>query len=87
VAMTRCLPRCCIGCRDEIREEQKTLKKEEANINACRTGPFPAATEETSDSEPPISDIPFDLEEGDHVWATGLLPEAEYVGATSTISQ
>jgi hypothetical protein len=35
----------------------------------------------------PTSDIPFDLEEGDRVWATGLLPEAEYVQATSTISQ
>jgi hypothetical protein len=35
----------------------------------------------------PTSDIPFDLEEGNRVWATGLLPKAEYVQATSTISQ
>jgi hypothetical protein len=35
----------------------------------------------------PTSDIPFDLEEGDHVWATGLLPKAKYVQATLTISQ
>jgi hypothetical protein len=41
---------------------------------------------ETSEDEP-TSDIPFDLEEGDRVWATGLLPKAEYVQATSTISQ
>jgi len=43
--------------------------------------------EETSEDEPQTSDIPFDLEEGDRVWATGLLPKAEYVQATSTISQ
>jgi len=88
VAMTRCLLRCCIGCRDEVRERQKTLKKETVNINACRTGPFPARVEDDQVfDEPPCSNIPFDLEEGDCIWATRLLPEAEYVGATSTISQ
>jgi hypothetical protein len=35
VEMTRCLPRCCIGCRDEVRTERRNLKKEEASINAC----------------------------------------------------
>jgi hypothetical protein len=88
--MTRCLPRCCVGCRDEIREEQKALKKEEVSINACRAGPFPTAMEDTPEpleDEPPAPDIPFDLEEGDCVWATGLLPKAGYIGATSTISQ
>jgi len=39
------------------------------------------------EEEPPTSDLPFDLEEGNRVWATGLLPEAQYIGATSTISQ
>ncbi len=85
--MTRCLPRCCIGCRDEIREEQKTLKTETTNINACRAGPFPTAVEDTPACELPTSDIPFDLEEGDHVWATVLLPKVKYIQATSTISQ
>jgi hypothetical protein len=33
VEMTRCLPRCCIGCRDEVRMERRNLKKEEASIN------------------------------------------------------
>jgi hypothetical protein len=90
VEMTRCLPRCCVGCQDEIREEQKALNKEEVSINACCAGPFPTAMEDTpepSEDEPPAPDIPFDLEEGDCVWATGLLPKAEYIGATSTISQ
>jgi hypothetical protein len=43
--------------------------------------------EDPSDDEPTTSDIPFDIEEGDRVWATGLIPEAQYIQATSTISQ
>jgi len=89
VEMSRCSLRCCNGCRNEAREERKLAKKEAADISACRTGPFPTSepAEGTSDSEPQTSDIPFDIEEGDCVWATGLLPEVEYVRATSTISQ
>jgi hypothetical protein len=87
--MTRCLPRCCIGCRDEVRTERWNLKKEEASINACRTGPFPKMTDKASEPEDdlPVTDLPFDLEEGDRVWATGLLLEVQHVQATSTISQ
>jgi hypothetical protein len=89
VEMTHCLPRCCIRCRDKVRTERRNLKKEEASINACRTGPFPETADKTSEpeDEPPATDLPFDLEEGDRVWATGLLPEIQYVQATSTISQ
>jgi hypothetical protein len=65
VEMTRCLPRCCISCRDEIRTERQNIKKEVVSINACRTGPFPMLLEETSDDKPPPSDLPFNLEEGD----------------------
>jgi predicted aspartyl protease len=89
VEMSRCSPRCCNGCRTEAREERRLAKRDAANISACRTGPFPTAAEdspETSEDEP-TPDIPFDLEEGDRVWATGLLPKAEYVQATLTISQ
>jgi hypothetical protein len=39
------------------------------------------------EDELPATDLLFDLEEGDHVWAAGLLPEVQYVQATSTISQ
>jgi predicted aspartyl protease len=89
VEMSRCSPRCCNGCQTEAQEERKLVKRQAANVNACRTGPFPAATEDSSEmSEDELtSDIPFDLEEGDRVWATRLLPKAEYVQATSTISQ
>jgi predicted aspartyl protease len=87
VEMTRCLPRCCVGCRNELRTGRRNSKKEEISISACRTGPFPEPSEETSDEELPVSDLRFDLEDGDRVWATGLLPEAQYIQATSTISQ
>jgi hypothetical protein len=91
VKMSRCSPRCCTGCRDIARLERQTLRKETASVNACRTGPFPAtvedAEEEDTPSEEPTSNLPFDLEEGDRVWATGLLPEAEYIQAVSTHSQ
>ena len=87
VEMSRCSPRCYNGCRTDAREKRKLAKREAANVNACQTGPFPTTMEDTPDSEPPISGIPFDLEEGDRVWATGLLTEAEYIQATSTISQ
>ena len=80
VEMSRCSPRCCNGCQNEAREERKTLKKEEASVNTCRTGPFPATVEdEASDDEPPVADLSFDIEEGDQVWATDLIPEAQYV--------
>jgi len=87
VEMTQCLPRCCIGCREEARAERQNSKKEEASINACQTSPFSTLLDEAAEEEPPTSDLPFDLEEGDRVWATGLLPEAQRISATSTISQ
>jgi hypothetical protein len=46
-----------------------------------------ADKEEEVDDEPTTSDIPFDVEDGDRVWATGLIPEAQYIQASSTISQ
>jgi hypothetical protein len=68
------------------------LKREAASISACCSSSFPATVEDAeeedaSDDKPTASDIPFDIEEGDRVWATGLIPEAQYVQATSTISQ
>jgi predicted aspartyl protease len=91
VEMSRCSPRCCNGCRTEAREERRILKRETASINACRSGSFPATVEdvdeEEASDEPTASDIPFDIEDGDRVWATGLIPEAQYIQASSTISQ
>jgi len=46
-----------------------------------------ADEEDEVNMDPTASDIPFDIEEGDRVWATGLIPEAQYIQASSTISQ
>jgi predicted aspartyl protease len=92
VEMSRCSPRCCNGCRTEAREERRILKREAASINACHSGSFPATVEDADeeeevDDEPTASNIPFDIEDGDRVWATRLIPEAQYIQASSTISQ
>jgi hypothetical protein len=94
VEMTRCSPRCCVGCRLDLREQRKAQREEARTINACRTGPLPAFVEDADDEDEDSaaadesadpSDEP--LEDGDRIWATGLLPEPEYIRASSTISQ
>ena len=96
VKMSRCLPRCCTGCRTELKEERSAKKEDACRINACRTGPLPAFVEDIdkneeeveSESNPETDDLPNEhLEEGDRIWVTGLLPEPEYIRASSTISQ
>ena len=61
-----------LSSTNKAREERKDAKKEAASIEACWLSAFPASAgeaevEESSDSEPPTSDLPFDLEEGDQV--------------------
>ena len=98
--MTRCLPRCCIGCLEEVKEERRVKRKDTQQINACRTGPFPAFVEDAEDEDdlpsaesklPPdasLDDFPDEpLEEGNRIWATGLLPKAKHIQATTTVSQ
>ncbi|KDR64873.1 hypothetical protein GALMADRAFT_82574, partial [Galerina marginata CBS 339.88] len=96
VKMTKCSPRCCSGCRTEIREERKVQKAIMRHINACKMGDLPDLVDDHEDDEedddepiPSSSPSPEDpaLEEGDRIFATGLLPEAEHIRAGSTISQ
>ena len=80
VKMTRCLPRCCIGCRTERQAERAAKREDARRINACRTGPLPAFVEDANDEEetPEVelpdaegfSDEP--LEDGDRIWIAGL---------------
>jgi len=46
-----------------------------------------ADEEDEANAKLMVSDIPFDIEEGDRVWVTGLILEAQYIQASSTISQ
>ena len=93
VEMTRCSPRCCVGCRSDLRQQRKTQWEEIRNVDACRSGPLPAFVKDADDKdEEATADEPTDpsdepLEEGDRIWATRLLPETEYICASSTISQ
>ena len=92
VEMTRCSPRCCVGCHSDLRQRCKTQWEEIRNIDTCRSGPLPAFVEDADDEDEETAAEPTDpsdepLEEGDRVWATGLLPEPEYIHASSTISQ
>jgi hypothetical protein len=76
----------------ERRDEQKAKKEDAQWINACHTGPLPAFVEDVDDEDnklqPDLESTPEEqLEEGDQIWATGLLPEPEHIQASSTISQ
>jgi len=88
VKMTRCLPRCCVGCQADRKAEQNAKREVTEWINACRTSPFPAFVEdadEEDDAKPtpepppdPEADFPDEpLEEGDRIWATGLFPQCK----------
>ena len=52
---------------------------------------MPAFVEDADDEEEDhaSADKPEedDLEEGDRIWATGLIPEPEYICATASVSQ
>ena len=71
--MTRCLPRCCVGCQADRKSERNARREDTKRINTCRTGPFPAFVEdanEDDETEPeqspdPEADFPDEpLEEG-----------------------
>jgi len=85
VKMTRCLPRCCVGCQADRKAEQNARREDTKRINTCRTGPFPAFVEdadEEDETEPTPEQFPNPeadfldepLEEGNRIWATGLFP-------------
>src|SRR6266571_8914977 len=87
IKMTRCLPRCCIGCQTERKGERNAKEEDAARINTCQMGPFPAFVEDADEEEDELkeepehlSDVEPDdsnelLDEGDRIWATGLFPQ------------
>ena len=102
VKMTRCLPQCCISCQTKHQDEHKAEKKQAHQVKACHTGPFPVFVEDAEDEDdkphatpknapfngpvnPNFPDEP--LEEGNHIWATGLFPQVEHICTTATVSQ
>jgi hypothetical protein len=82
VKMSRCSGRCCSGCRDEIRVEQRTRKFEARRISDCSVGDPPALVLDDEDD-----DDSSELEDGDRIFATVLEPPTDDIRVTSTISQ
>jgi hypothetical protein len=92
VKMSKCLLQCCVGCQMEQRDEQKAKKEDDQWINTCQTSPLLAFVEDMDDEDDefklePESPPEKQLEEGNWIWATGLLPEPEHIWASSIISQ
>ena len=81
--MSRCLPHCCPGCRDEVCQECVTWKAESQRKDTCTAGPIPEISHDSDSdsnsdsSDKDISDAPSEsssMEEGDHILAADLLP-------------
>src|SRR6202522_2885301 len=90
VKMSRCPPWCCPGCRDEVRQERATRKAEIWRMHACTTGLAPEIDHDFHSPDKDTSDeVPESIEDGDRIFATGLLPSPSSmdIRASSTISQ
>ena len=89
--MSRCPPRCCSGCQDELCQERITQKAKIKRINACSIGPLPGVDHDSDDNSElgtDLEDEPDSVEEGDQILATGLFPTPSMkIRASSTISQ
>ena len=90
--MSRCPPRCCSRCRDELHKERIVHKANARRMDMCSAGPFPEIDHDLEDdSNNDLShsrDEPLSIEEGDRILATGLLPPPSMnIRASSTISQ
>ena len=51
VKMSRCPPRCCSGCQDELHQERIIRKVEARRMDVCSTGPMPVINHDSEDSE------------------------------------
>lgn len=101
VKMSRC-PNHCHTCQHEVNEERKERLVEAAKIRTCRAGPMPSPDVDMEDI-PDLSMDPDDeddededekpyvgedqLEEGDRLFTTTIPCEAEFIRATSNVSQ
>ena len=95
VKMSRCLNHCCT-CQNEVNAEQKISFMEAASIRTCRAGLLPSL-----DINMDIPDLVDDsdnkddelyvgedtLKDGDQVFAVMIPCKAEFVWATSNVSQ
>lgn len=90
VNMSRCPSHCCLGYKDEVRQERMVQKAERKKVDVCSVGPTPEIDHDsdldsgTSDS----NDETLSLEEENCILAMGLFPPPSTdIRASSTISQ
>jgi hypothetical protein len=102
VKMSQC-PNHCRTCQHEVNEERKVQVAEADSVHACCAGPMPSPDvemDEISDlaidlddeeDERDAEETPYvgddQLEEGDRLFATTIPCEAEFIWATSNVSQ
>jgi Retroviral aspartyl protease len=94
-----CCPNHCRTCQNKVNVEQKERLVEEANIRSCRAGPMPEPDIEMEDI-PDLGDVsdnkeeeeePYTgedaMEEGDQLFTMTIPCKAEFICASSNISQ
>jgi len=83
--MSRCLPRCCSGCRDEAQVERIAWKAEIRWTEAVFNGPVPELHTDSEEEEPKEAEEP--IKPGDRIFAIGLVPAPVEIRVTSSVSQ
>lgn len=93
--MSRCPNHCCT-CQNEVNAKRKIAVMEAASIRTCHAGPLPSPDVDMDipdlvedldnlDEEPYVGEDA--LEEGDRVFVATIPCKAEFVQATSNVSQ
>jgi hypothetical protein len=94
-----CCPNHCCTCQNEMNAEQKTAFKEAECICTCHTGPLPSIDDnmedipdltpdsdnDSDDDEPYVGEDA--LEGGDRIFVATIPCKAEFIQATSNVSQ
>ena len=71
VKMSRCPPRCCSGCWDELHQERIIQKAEAKRMDIFSAGSWPEIDHDSGDSiDPNQESEPLSMEEGDCILAT-----------------
>ena len=92
VKMSRCPPRCCSRCHDEICLERISWKADAKRRDACFIGPMPEISHDSEEDlmsdTVNLEDESISVEEGPWILATGLIPILSTdICASSTILQ
>ena len=87
--MSRCPPHCCMGCKEEVRQERIIHKAKIWQKESCSAKLLLEILPDLEEEDSKDTDCPelVELEGRDRIFAIGLLPPAVEIRAGSTISQ